>query len=53
MLLINLYDVDVFLHTWDTFGWRAEGNDIDISFGSFKGFDHYSGKNNQYSIFKI
>lgn len=42
--IIGPLSPDIFIHTWDTYGWRAEGNDISVGFGQFKGFDHYSGK---------
>jgi len=44
--IIDPLSPDIFLHTWDTYGWRAEGNDISKGFGQFKGFDYYSGKIN-------
>lgn len=40
--LLDYYDTDIFIHTWDTYGWRIEGNLI--TSGGFKGFDHYSDK---------
>jgi hypothetical protein len=34
--------IDIFLHTWDTHGWRTEGSDITKQ--GFKGFDYNSDK---------
>lgn len=49
-LILDPYSPDIFLHLWDTYGWRAEGNDIEAGHGTFKGFDHYSGKVNQAAV---
>lgn len=51
--VLNHFQPDVFLHTWDTYGWRAEGNDIECGDGKFKGFDYYSGKVNQEEIVSL
>lgn len=51
--LLNFYDVDVFIHTWDTYGWRVDGIDITTQEDGFKGFDYYSGNINQIKINEI
>lgn len=51
--LLGHYKPSVFLHLWDTYGWRAEGNDIELGVGKFKGFDHYSGKVNQQQVLDL
>lgn len=44
---------DVFLSTWTTLGWRAEGNLITLGHGQFKGFDHYSQDINQEEVLDL
>lgn len=44
--VLDLHDVDVFLHSWDTHGWRVEG----LVSKSFKGFDYYSSKIDEQKI---
>lgn len=41
--ILDKFNTDVFIHTWDTYGWRAEGNDYVLEQDGFKGFDYYSG----------
>lgn len=46
---------DIFLSSYTTFGWRSEGNVIQIgkNVNNFKGFDHFSGQINQQEIIDL
>ncbi len=49
--ILDLHDCDIFCSTWDTYGWRVEGNNIDDK-GGFKGFDYESGLVNHDEVIK-
>lgn len=51
--LLDHYDTDIFIHTWDTYGWRVEGNNISVDEDGFKGFDYYSGLINKNKILEL
>jgi hypothetical protein len=51
--IMQPYKPDIFLHTWDTYGWCVQGNDLELKEGGFKGFDHYSAKVNQENLISI
>ena len=47
--LLSLYDVDIFIDSWDTLGWRVEGQVNK----EFKGFDYFTPKINQEKIINL
>jgi hypothetical protein len=51
--LLDKYDCDVFCSTWDTLGWRVEGNQITTEQGGFKGFDYYSNAPDFNQVFSL
>jgi hypothetical protein len=46
-------ECDIFLHVWDTYGWRAQGNDISLENNGFKGFDQYSDSVDQEKVLEL
>lgn len=51
--IIKDLNCDVFLHSWTTAGWRAQGNEIFLGKNTFKGFDHESEDVNQSEILEL